>query len=111
MTKQSPVADWPEKLNDQVAMLRLEPSELSARCGVYFEPSYDGLDDLMGAICHDEGQTFALIRYNNNPVPGTLIVLNEAAFDPKSGIAQLGPVLRALGATSEDVIWLKSENP
>lgn len=105
------MANWPEHLNDQVAMLRLEPVEITARCSVYFESSYDGLDDFMGAICDIEGLTFALIRYNNNPVPGTIIVLGESVFDPKGGILQLSQILHALGATTEDVIWLKSENP
>jgi hypothetical protein len=110
MMTQSPIASWPEHLNDQVAMLRLEPADLTSRSGVLFEASYDNLDDFMGAVCHSEGLTFALMRYKNNPVPGTVIVFCEAVFDPKNGIDQLTPVLRTLGVAPEDVIWFKGSS-
>jgi len=98
---------WPASLNDQVAMLSLEPAELSRRSGIKFSKSYDSLDNFRGAVCRLPDFSFALIRYDNNPVPGTIIALEEGAYESQRGQRYLLEVLTALGADRKEMSWHK----
>jgi hypothetical protein len=104
------IEEWPESLNDQAAMLGMEPSEISSRTALVFEQSFDALGDFFGCVARmGNGQIFALMRYIGNPVPGTIIVLEQGKYSPSLGVEQLNYILAELAVTAEDVIWLRQE--
>jgi hypothetical protein len=105
--KQLPLDEWPEILNDEVIMISLEPTDINRRCGIVFDISVDSLDQFEGAVAFVDGRIFALLRYRGNPTPGTGIVVEEGTFKIDLGVDQMKPILDALGASPNDVIWVR----
>src|SRR5687768_7064407 len=98
MITQIGISEWPESLNDQAAMLDLEPNELQKRAGILFSPSCDSLDGFLGSVFRiTNNQLVGLMRYDNNPVPGTILVVEQGLYDPSKGVQQLDAILDALG--------------
>ena len=63
---------WPSGQNRPIAVLSLEPAEISARYGIRFTVERDDLDLADVAIVElSSGRHLSLIRYRNNPSPGT----------------------------------------
>jgi hypothetical protein len=101
---QLPLAQWEHGLARDVAVLKLEPTELCQRLGIDFEATCDDLDKLDAALLKDsEGHQFALTRHHHNPSPGTGIVINEKSSD---FTRDLNAVMAALQLTAQDCTWV-----
>src|SRR3954465_5562894 len=87
-----------------IALLRLEPAEISRRCGITFEPDRDDLDALLvAAIESPTGRQFGLARYERAPSPGTELLVHEQSADFK---AELLEALGLLRLRTEDLSWV-----
>jgi hypothetical protein len=105
MIKQYLLSCWPSDLNEQVGMLRLEPEIITSLSGVTFSDGNDALDDFTGALYEYDGKKIGLIRYKNNPIPGTILVMNCNNYSPK----ELKTAVEKIGASLIDLIWIKSQ--
>ena len=90
-----------------VAIVRLEPAQLSETCGVHFRSGHDDLDRLQWAeIAGTRGRTYALVRHQHSPRPGTEVLISSASTDPAD---DLKDALNALGLELSDVAWMHPE--
>lgn len=87
-----------------IAVLRLEPAELSQRYGLTFEPDRDDLDSLLVAgIESPTGRQFGFARYEHAPSPGTELLVHEQSPDFK---AELLEALGMLRLHARDLTWI-----
>src|SRR4051812_14883391 len=76
-------------LAKSIALLRLEPAEISRRCGITFEPDRDDLDTLLvAAIETPSGRQFGFARYEHAPTPGTELLVHERSADLKTELLE-----------------------
>src|SRR5262245_50235550 len=86
-----------------IALVRLEPQQLTARSSLKFEDSHDDLDYVRVAWVDDNT---ALVRHIGAPTPGTEIIVTD--FEPARplrAVEHLDTVLRKLDLTVGDVTW------
>jgi hypothetical protein len=87
-----------------IAVLRLEPAEISQHCGIVFEPDRDDLDALLVAAFESEtGRQFGFARYEHAPLPGTELLVHEQSPDLK---AELLEALGLLHLRPRDLTWI-----
>lgn len=80
MVRQLSLSEWPIGLEQDVAVLNLQPSDIQKRAGIRFERTHDGLDDFDGAVIQlGANKLLALQYYLNSPVPGTKLVLGKGS--------------------------------
>src|SRR6266511_5577532 len=76
------LGDWEHGLAKPIAVLALEPKQISERTGLKFETTRDDLDYLQAALFRTaNGTQFALARHQHAPKPGTELVANERTDD------------------------------
>jgi len=91
------------RLTKSVAVLRLNPDELSERIGVPFRAAHDDLDLLDWArVIGLSGRPFALVRHRHAPEPGTQIVIPYDSSDPWADVLD---VLSGLDLSERDLVW------
>jgi len=92
-----------------IAVLNMEPSEITSKLGIVFETTRDDLDYLKAALVKVEsGNQYAFVRHLHAPNTGTDILMNEKRSDI---MAALDEVLHALELTSEDLKWIHPDVP
>jgi hypothetical protein len=102
--EQVPLREVKGGLAQTIATIKLEPDQLSERYGIQFEESEDDLDRLVAALIRaPSGQTFALVRHQHQPNPGTDILTDEHSPDLKKDVAD---AVRHLRLSRADVKWL-----
>src|SRR4051794_37313335 len=90
-------------LTKAVAVLRLEPKELSARIGLRFHGGHDDLDTLDWArVIGLSGRPYALVRHRHSPEPGTQILVPYDSNDLWGGVLD---VLKGLNLSEQDLAW------
>src|SRR5438552_3020172 len=66
-----------------IAVLRMEPGDLSERFGLRFDSGADDLGESLGALVQTaSGRQFALMRYLDSPTQGTEVLASESSGDP-----------------------------
>jgi hypothetical protein len=101
--RQIQLADWPRGLEQAIAVVAFEPSEIAARCGLRFERSEDDLDVLDGALIGTaSGKQFALVRHRGATAPGTELWTRSDSEDLGQDLRE---ALRVLGLSVKDVTW------
>lgn len=101
--KQLHLGDMEHGLAKPIAVLALEPGELSLRTGLRFETTRDDLDYLQAALFQTaKGSQFALVRHHHAPNSGTDLLANERTVD--LGLA-LEEALSALEIASTELTW------
>jgi hypothetical protein len=86
-----------------IARVRSDPPELSRRFGLKFENAQDDLDTLEAAlICTPTGRQFALVHHDNQPLPGTDILVDERSSDIT---ADLSEFLNILSVHPRELSW------
>jgi upstream activation factor subunit UAF30 len=99
-----PPTDWGEDLGDPIAVLRVEPEQLTRETGVMFVRGYDDLDYVrVAAVSLSGGQPFLLVRHEGKPQGGTEIVPSRGVSRDIS--SQLVRLLDALQLGPQDVAW------
>ena len=94
-------------LTKSVAVLRLNPEELSQRIGIPFQVAHDDLDVLDWArVIGGSGRPYALVRHRHSPEPGTQIVIPYDAVDPWADVVD---VLKGLNLSKRDLAWTSQE--
>jgi hypothetical protein len=87
-----------------IALLRLEPAEISRHCGITFEPDRDDLDALfVAAIESPNGRQIGFARHEHAPVPGTELLVHERSADFKADLLE---ALRLLGLRTPNLAWV-----
>jgi hypothetical protein len=87
-----------------IALLRLEPAEISARYGITFEQDRDDLDALLvAAIESPTGRQFGFTRHEHSPSQGTVLHVHEQSPDLK---AELLEALTLLRLRPKDLTWV-----
>lgn len=91
------------RLTKSVAVIRLNPGELSQRVGLQFQVAYDDLDVLDWApVIGLSGKSFALLRHRHASEPGTQIVVPYDSGDPWADVLD---VLGGLNLSEGDLVW------
>jgi hypothetical protein len=86
-----------------LAMLKYDPDELSALYHLNFEEDYDDLDYfLFAALENSQIGQVVLLKYKNNAVKGTDVIVDSAV----SVTEGLQAIQDALELKSDDVIWI-----
>jgi len=94
-------------LTRPVALLRLQPEELSARIGIQFQPAHDDLDMLDWArVVGLSGRPYALVRHRHSPEPGTQILVRSDSSDLWQDVVD---VLKDLQLSERDPAWTAPE--
>jgi hypothetical protein len=76
----TPLPQWPSGDSRPIAIVPFEPAELSRRYQLEFEQGIDDLDRyLLAAVELTNGEQAWLLKYNNDPNPGTVIHVDAAA--------------------------------
>jgi upstream activation factor subunit UAF30 len=102
--EQVPISEVAGGLAQPVAIIGLEPHELTERYGIQFEESKDDLDYLVAALIRPpSGRVFALVRHRHQPNSGTDILINEKSADMKRDLEE---AVRHLGLTRSQLKWL-----
>ena len=102
--RQIPVREARRGLGKSIAVLRLEPAELSERLPIIFESGKDELDELLGAAIESfSGRQFGLLRYRHAPGAGTELVINERSVDCED---ELREALSLLHLEAGDLTWV-----
>lgn len=87
--------------SEPLALLALEPEDLSERLGLGFDDSFDGLDSLKLCLLRLPSQRkVALIRHLGSP--GTLVAVRPVDVENPDALAE---VQTALGLDWSDVSW------
>src|SRR5688572_29206948 len=95
------------RLTKPVAVLRLNPEELSERIGIRFQAAHDDLDMLDWArVIGLSGRPYALVHHRHSPEPGTQIVV---PYDSSDLWENLLDVLNGLNLTERDLAWTSPE--
>jgi hypothetical protein len=98
----APHAFFPSGDGRAIAMLRFEPNELAQSHGLTFERGTDDFDAYqLAAVKLADGSQAWLMRYQGNPVPGT-VVYAGSAVDPTEAQRLVGD---ALGLEISDLSW------
>jgi hypothetical protein len=101
------LGDWEHGLAKPIALLALEPGEISERTGLKFETTRDELDYLQAALFRTSGGTqFALARHQHAPIPGTEIVVNERTNDLSAALEE---AISVLGFDVTELVWVHPE--
>jgi hypothetical protein len=94
-------------LTKSIAVLRLNPEELSERIGIPFQVAHDDLDILDWArVIGVSGRPYALVRHRHTPEPGTQIVVPHDSRDPRADVLD---VLSGLKLSQRDLVWTSQE--
>jgi hypothetical protein len=100
------IRHWPSGDGRVVAILALEPAELSERFGLAFQ---DGIDDLgryrLAAIALANGSQAWMLKHDDDPNPGTEVMV-DADADPDEAQSHF---LNALGLDRSVLLWAASE--
>ena len=95
------------RLTKPVAVLRLNPEELSQRIGIRFQAAHDDLDMLDWArVIGLSGRPYALVHHRHSPDPGTQIVV---PFDSSDLWQDVLDVLKGLNLSQKDLAWTSPE--
>ncbi|MFI0846190.1 hypothetical protein [Mesorhizobium sp. IMUNJ 23232] len=65
------------------------------------------MDYFDASVAVADGRLFGLLRYRHSPAPGIVIVVEDSTFDVDKGAYQLKPILDALGASADEITWLR----
>lgn len=94
-------------LTKSVAVLRLNPEELSERIGISFQTAHDDLDILDWArVIGLSGRPYALVRHRHTPEPGTQVVV---PYDSTNARVAILDVLSGLNLSEDDLTWTSPE--
>jgi hypothetical protein len=107
LPSQLDVSEWPEFLNEEIAMFSAVPSEISAFSGIEFQRSFDSLDVFEGAVLQIGDELVALIHYPNAPVPGTIAVV-AGCIDEEEKERLLSALMALAGLSDSLIIWRPS---
>jgi hypothetical protein len=95
---------WPTGDAKPIAVLRAEPDELAERLGVEFTDGADDLDAFREAALHlASGRLLLLVRYQNDPFPGTQVQA-DSADNPDDARQEL---LQAFGFSEGAFLWVR----
>jgi hypothetical protein len=98
------LGDMEHGLAKPIAVLALEPKEITERTGLKFETTRDDLDYLEGALFSTaKGMQAALVRHHHAPNPGTALLVNERTNDLNMALED---ALAALGFDVTDLTWM-----
>jgi len=98
----SPWRQWPSGDNRPIAVLPIDAATLSDRYGLAFVADIDDLDRYhLAAIALSDGQQAWLIRYEGDPGPGTVVLVDGAA-DIEAAQSALA---KALGLERDAFLW------
>lgn len=100
------IDEWPSGLEWAIAVINLLPDELTRRCGIEFNDSYDRLDVMKWALLKASDKNIALVCYPRSPKPGTEIWTNLKSTDVK---ADLLAALDYLKLSKDDLSWICPE--
>lgn len=107
--KQLHLGDMEHGMAKTLAVLNMEPKELSQRTGLQFEVTRDDLDYLQAALFQTaKGTQFALVRHQHSPSPGTDLLANERTKDLNGALEE---ALAALSISWVDLKWINPELP
>ena len=105
--KQLHLGDMEHGLAKTIAVLALEPSEVSLRTGLTFETTRDDLDYLQAVLFQtNDGGQFALVRHQHSPASGTDLLVNERTIDLGGALEM---ALSALKIASAELKWIHPE--
>ena len=98
---------WPSGQNRPIAVLNLEPAEISARYGIRFTVDRDDLDFAdVATVELGSGRHLIFVRYRNHPSPGT-----EVGADLEDDwIEARQELLQALRLDRSAVTWMADES-
>jgi hypothetical protein len=98
-----PQKHWPSGDSRPIAVLPFEIAALADRYGLTFEEGIDDLDRFrLAAFELGNGQQAWLTRYEGDPSPGTLVLV-DSVFDVEDAQSLLG---KALGLRRNAFSWL-----
>jgi hypothetical protein len=87
-----------------IALLRLEPAEISREYGITFEPDRDDLDALLAAAIESPtGRQFGFSRHEHSPTRGTVLLTHEQSPDFKADLLEALGLLRL---RRQDLTWV-----
>lgn len=99
---QIPLEQGAPGASKSLALLKPGPAELSRRTGIRFDETEDDLDKMKLAIVKTRsGRAFVLLRYCNEPAPGTHVLAKSKKSEAGTFVADL---LHGLGLRPEDVL-------
>jgi SWIB/MDM2 domain-containing protein len=102
--EQVPIGEVAGGLAQPVAIIGLEPDELTKKYGIQFEESKDDLDYLVAALIRPpSGRVFALVRHRHQPNSGTDILISEDSPDLKRDLEE---AVRHLRLTRGQLKWV-----
>jgi hypothetical protein len=88
-----------------IAVIALEPEELTERYGLIFEP--DGRRAGVAAMIETAGgDQYMLLRHDDDPCPGTEVLASELSIEPGRDLTEL---LGALNLDANLVTWKLDE--
>jgi hypothetical protein len=98
----TPHVHWPSGDSRPIALLGLEPEDLSDSLGIVFEEGHDNLDFYrLAAIQLNDGQQVWLMRHRGTPAQGTEVYADSHA-DP---IAARRMLLEELALPESAITW------
>jgi hypothetical protein len=98
------LSEWPESLNEQIAMFDSTPSEISQFSGIKFDKSFDSLDEFEGAVIRIGAHVAGLIFYHNSPVSGVVAVV-PGFMEKKEKKHLLLSLMKIAGLSESQVLW------
>jgi hypothetical protein len=97
----------PQDLGRNLAMLRIEPEQISKRTGIQFRETYDDLDYLKLAVIRtSSNKKFGLTRHLHAPEKGVVI---HSSRSQNTLIEDLREILSILGVRIHEVRWVNSD--
>ncbi|MGB8353864.1 MAG: hypothetical protein WCD79_08270 [Chthoniobacteraceae bacterium] len=101
------LGDIERGLAKSIAVLALEPKDITKKTGIKFEITKDDLDYLDAALIRSSShKQYGLIRHHHAPFGGVEIVTNEKS---QTLANDLDEVLNILGLAAADLNWITPE--
>ncbi len=98
------VANWPHGVEEDAAVIAMEPREITRRTGASFEAGRDGLDRFEAAIVRLQPNfVVAFQRYENYPVAGTKVIM------AKRDMPKFSVIRRMLNLQKKDFLWASDD--
>ena len=94
--------DLDRRIGTVIAVLGLEPHEITDRLQITFEESEDDLDQLVAAAVRIGPRQYALVRHKHHPAPGTEVL---TSCDSTSYAEDLHELLQELHLPESALTW------
>lgn len=107
--EEGPSFEWGSDLGEPIALLRVEPEHFAKAAGVAFSSGHDDLDYVKVAIVTvPSGASYALVRHERSPEPGTEIVARSRQPSAALG-TDLQSLLERLGLSPVALAWVRPD--